>query len=163
MVQNQNNIGCGSSFDSGRRIISVTERMAHVVSDKWARMVSFRQESRTRVEQARKWALACIVFADTHGNQLPLSFGRATGWPATTVSGSLTQSNWEIVSGGNLTNLNCAQTILLREIEPQQAPDGEFVKVYAFTDGHTELIRSTNKDFASLEKQRGFVVCPATN
>ena len=54
-------------------------------------------------------------------------------------------------------------TMLLREKTSRQSPDGKFVKAYAFVDGHAELISSPDDDFAALEKQREFLVHPATN
>jgi hypothetical protein len=64
---------------------------------------------------------------------------------------------------GGKQNLDCGdakpgQTILLREKEPRQSPDGPFFKAYAFMDGHAELISLPEDDFAALEKQRGFLV-----
>jgi hypothetical protein len=118
----------------------------------------FQQESITRITQARQWALAFILFADTHGNQLPGNFAQLS--PAA----GLPDANWEIVSGGYTTNfVHPGQTILLREREARQSPRGAFVKTYAFADGHTELIRSPDQDFAAVERQRGLLVEPARN
>jgi hypothetical protein len=118
----------------------------------------FQQESITRITQAKKWALAFILFADTHGNQLPGNFAQLS------PTAGLPYANWEIISGGYTTNFgNPAQTILLREREPRQSPRGAFVKAYAFADGHAELIHSPDQDFAVVEKQRGFLVQPGTN
>ena len=112
--------------------------------------------------QAKQWALACIMFADDHQNQLPKDFAQLKSY-----AGSLSSSNWEIVSGGNLNGFNnssrTALTILLREKESIQSPDGKCFKAYAFADGHAELISASDDDFAPVEKQRGFLVHPATN
>jgi hypothetical protein len=63
------------------------------------------------------------------------------------------------VSGGDFSRFaKPGQTILLREKESNQSPDGPFFKAYAFMDGHAELISSPDDDFAALEKQRGFLV-----
>ena len=53
-----------------------------------------------------------------------------------------------------------ANTILLREKESRQSPDGKFCRVYAFADGHVQLTSTPDDDFASLEKQRGYLVYP---
>jgi RNA polymerase sigma factor (sigma-70 family) len=126
---------------------------------------SFQQESIVRMNQSKQWALACIMFADDHQNQLPKNFEQMK----TYVPG-LSSSNWEIVSGGNLSNdgslgnpRQVMLTILLREKESRPSPDGGFVKAYAFIDGHAELISSPEDDFAAVEKQRGFLVHPAKN
>ena len=123
---------------------------------------SFERETTERFQQSKQRAVACIMFATDHGNQLPKSFQQSK----TYVPG-LSDSNWEVVSGGNLNSLvnpsGTARTILLREKKSRRSPDGQFVKVYAFVDGHAEMISSPDDDFAALEKQRGFLVQPAKN
>jgi len=127
-----------------------------------AEIESFQQESIARMNQSKQWALACIMFADDHQNQLPKNFEQMK-----TYVRSLSSSNWEIVSGGNLNNSGnphqVALTILLREKESRPSPDGKFVKAYAFIDGHAEMISSPDDDFAAVEKQRGYLVHPAKN
>jgi len=118
---------------------------------------SFQQASNVRFDQAKKWALAFFLFAGAHGNQFPSAFAQAK----TYVPG-LSEANWEMVSGGDENSIaNPALTILLRERESRQSPDGTFAKVYAFADGHAELLSSPDADFAALEKQRGLLVRPA--
>ena len=123
---------------------------------------SFQQESNAHMTRAKQWALACIMFADDHQNQLPKDFTQMK-----TYAGSLSSANWEIVSGGDLNSFNnpsqTALTILLREKESTPSPDGKFYKAYAFADGHAELVSSADDDFAAVEKQRGFLVHPAKN
>jgi len=123
---------------------------------------AFQQASNEHMTQAKQWALACIMFAADHQNQLPKDFAQMK-----TYAGSLSSANWEIVSGGNLNSFNNSSktmlTILLREKESSRSPDGKFVKAYAFIDGHAELISSPDDDFAAMEKQRGFLVHPAKN
>ena len=122
---------------------------------------SFHLESTVRINQAKQWALTFFIFAGDHQNQLPENFEQLKTY---LPKGGLSDSNWEIVSGGNLNNfVNPVQTILLREKESRQSPDGKFVKIYAFADGHVELISSPDNDFAALEKQRGLLVQPAKN
>jgi hypothetical protein len=123
---------------------------------------AFQQASNEHMTQAKQWALACIMYADDHQNQLPKDFKQLK-----TLAGDLSSANWEIVSGGNVNSFNnpsqTTLTILLREKESSRSPDGKFFKAYAFADGHAELISSHDDDFAAVEKQRGFLVHPATN
>lgn len=122
-------------------------------------IVLSRQESIGRMDQAKKWALAFILFADAHGNQLPKNFEQAKGY----VEG-LSDSNWEIVSSGDENSIvDPSRTILLREKEPRLSSNGKFLRAYAFCDGHAELISSSDKDFTALEKRRGFLIRPAKN
>jgi len=123
---------------------------------------SFQRESDLRFSQCKQWALACILSATDHANQLPKSFEQLK-----TYARGLSDSNWEIVSGGNMNSFvnpsQTSRTVLLREKKSRQSPDGQFVKVYAFADGHAELISFPDDDFAALERQRGFLVQPSKN
>jgi prepilin-type processing-associated H-X9-DG protein len=118
-----------------------------------------RSESIARLDQAKQWALAFILFAEAHGNQLPNSFEQAKAYAP-----ALSDSNWEIVrSGDERSFVDYSKTVLLREKEPKQSANGKFVKVYAFADGHAELISSLDRDFTAMEKQRGFLIRPPKN
>ncbi len=120
---------------------------------------AFQQESLAHMSQAKQWALACIMFAADHQNQLPKDFAQMKIYAR-----SLSSANWEIVSGGNVNSFkNPSQTILLREKDSSRSPDGQFYKAYAFADGHAEMISSADDDFAAVEKQLGFLVNPARN
>jgi hypothetical protein len=123
---------------------------------------SFQQESEAHMTQAKQWALACIMFAIDNQNQLPKHFEQMNRYAPT-----LSFSNWEIVSGGDLNSFNHPHqtmlTILLREKESRPSPAGGFVKAYAFADGHAEMVNSPDDDFAALEKQRGYLIHPAQN
>jgi RNA polymerase sigma factor (sigma-70 family) len=119
---------------------------------------SFQRESTVRLEQAKRWGTIFRIFAMENQNQIPKNFE-----PLKTNASlnGLSDSNWEIVSGGNQDSANSDQTILLREKTSRKSPDGKFVKAYVFADGHAELISSPDDDFAALEKQRGLLVQPA--
>jgi hypothetical protein len=122
---------------------------------------SFKQESFVRLDQSRQWALAFIKYADKHQNQLPQSFEQLKTYNPKL---SLSDLNWEIVSGGNWKNIsNPSLTILLREKEARQSPDGTFVKAYTFADGHSQLVSSPIADFTETEKKWGFLVQPVKN
>jgi hypothetical protein len=78
-----------------------------------------------------------------------------------TYSGTLAADNWELMAGGDYSRVKQpSDTVLLREIEPRQAPDGGFWRIYAFTDGHSVLVKSPDGDFTAVEKQRGFLIRP---
>src|ERR1035437_2582492 len=120
---------------------------------------SFQREFTVRLEQAKQWGIIFRMFAMEHQNQIPKNFE-----PLKTNASlnGLSDSNWEIVSGGNLNSfVNPSQTVLLRDKSSRKSPDGKFVKAYVFADGHAELISSPDDDFAALEKQRGLLVQPA--
>jgi hypothetical protein len=124
-----------------------------MVTERMAPDGPFQQGSITRVDQAKKWALGSIRFADDHGNQLPRDFGQLKGYLS---DAGLSDSNWEIVSSGDVSSMtNPGQTILLREKAARKSPRGDFIKVYAFANGQVDRLRSPDNNFTALEKKRG--------
>jgi hypothetical protein len=120
----------------------------------------FEAETSRRVNQAKQKAMAFIMYADKHQNQLPKNF---EGLDANSPKG-VSNSNWEIMSGGNWKNFtNLSQTILFREKESRPSPAGKFLKVYALADGSVQLVSSPDDDFATMEKKFGFLVQPEKN
>ena len=119
----------------------------------------FQRESIVRLTQGKQWAMAFIMFANQHHNQLPQNFEQLKTY---TSKEGLSDANWEIVSGGNWKSFpDPSQTILLREKESRRAPDGTFIKAYVLADGHSQLIGSPDDDFTAMEKKFGFLVQPA--
>ena len=126
----------------------------------------FEAETSRLVNDAKWTALTCFLFADAHQKQWPRNFAelRTSLDNGNRAFLHLSDSNWEIVSGGNKNSFtNPAQIILFQEKESRPSPDGKFVKVYAFADGSVQLLSSPDDDFAALEKQSGLLVQPATN
>jgi hypothetical protein len=100
------------------------------------------------------------MYANKHQNQLPENFEELK----TNAPKEVSNSNWEIVSGGNWKNFaNPSQTILLREKESRRSPDGKFVKIYALADGSVQLVSSPDDDFTAMENKFGFLIQPAKN
>jgi hypothetical protein len=134
----------------------VTERM---VPD-----VPFRQESITRADQAKRLAMACALFADANGNRLPKDIEQLKLFEANDRFGEPDWANWELVSSGNLNSFaNPRQTILLREKDALKSGRGEFVKMYAFVDGHVDRLFSPDDNFTAVEKRRGLLAQTAGN
>ena len=126
-----------------------------------ANMDAFKGETSFRINQSKLLSLAFIMFAADHHNQLPKNFAQVK--PYFNGKG-LEDSYWEIVSGGNRNSFsNPGNTILLRKKESRQSPDGKFVRIYAFADGHVEVNSSPDDDFAALEKERSYLAYPARN
>ena len=124
-----------------------------------AAMEAFRQENIAHLNQSKQWALSCIMYAADHQNQLPTKLAQLKQY-----SSGLAETDWELVSGGQLNQLaNPSATILLREKNPRRSPDGGYYKTYAFADGHAQLDHSPDGDFAALERQRGYLLHPAGN
>jgi hypothetical protein len=61
-----------------------------------------------------------------------------------------------------LTNIpNPSSTIIVRENQARQMPDGKWVKVYGFADGHSEAHAEPDGNFDAWEKAR--MISPTPN
>ena len=121
-----------------------------------ANIASFERESNQLVNDAKMATLACILFAEDHGNQLPANFAQLHAQRPET---KLSDVDWEFVAGGDKDSFtNPDTTIYFMEKEPRQSPDGKFVRIYATVNGRVFLLTSPDEDFTTVEKQRGFLV-----
>ena len=71
---------------------------------------------------------------------------------------ALTGTNqFELVYQGSLTNIpSPGQTIVIKEQQASQGPDGGWFKAYGFADGHCEVHRANDGNFEAWEKQHTF-------
>jgi hypothetical protein len=118
---------------------------------------------------AKVWMGALFQYASNHNGFFPGSFSDA----ANLLSGAMEQSgngeelmpdpmaiqeatnHFEIVYEGSLSALqDPPKTIVLREKEPWNAPDGSWMRTYAFADGHSEIHKSADGNFDDWERAR---------
>jgi hypothetical protein len=108
--------------------------------------------------------LALIMFAADNGQQLPTSLAQTAPYLGARPNDGQTpvETNFDLVYQGSLTNLaNPSGTIVLKEKQAWQRPDGLWEKVYGFADGHVESHGEPNGDFNAWERQR--LVLPGAN
>ena len=101
--------------------------------------------------------MALRFYADDNNDQLPAEFEAASRFlPVKTgTKTNLTTSLFEIVCQGPLSKIkNPAQTIVIRERQPVQTPEGKWIKTYGFADGHTETHTEAENSFDAWEAQR---------
>ena len=99
-------------------------------------------------------ALACIIYADAHGDQYPPNFQAFAGIMKTNYFNPLT-ANFDLVYTGVASNITKpAETIIIREKQPWQWHRGRWVKAYAFADGHCEIHAAPDGKFADWENAR---------
>jgi hypothetical protein len=68
----------------------------------------------------------------------------------------LTPDRFEIMFQGSIKSLPTPQTVIvLREKEPWQASDGSWLRAYGFADGHSEIHKAADGNFATWEAQHG--------
>ena len=130
-----------------------------------------------RLSDAKLWTLAFHLYAAEHDGKLPASFDDAMAFiTPDTLKGSSdsdapprqpedfvksTTNQYEIVYQGALSDItNPASMIVLREKEAWRTLDGGSVRTYGFADGHSEIHKAVNGDFANWEDQHMQKVSP---
>jgi RNA polymerase sigma factor (sigma-70 family) len=114
---------------------------------------------------AKNWLLAFILYADKNNDQFPASFAQAQSFfPAgAEVPPGFTTDQYEIVYKGSIssiTNPSPAMAIVLREKEAWPSVNGGWSRAYGFADGHTEIHFSADGNFQPWESQRMYAVGP---
>jgi hypothetical protein len=95
-------------------------------------------------------------YAQAHGGQLPPDFESANSFvpEAVKTETGLTPEQFEIVYKGSLNEITNPQSlIVIREKEAWQSADGGWFKGYSFADGHSEIHKAVDGNFAPWESQ----------
>ena len=124
-----------------------------------------RQIAIAKMNDAKLLVLGQILYAGDHTQQVARSLDQLEpylhGQPVD-LSGT---NQFELVFQGSLQDLTnpvqTKQTIVLREKQGWQAPDGSWHRAYGFADGHSELHRAPDGNFEPWEKQHTFSQPPA--
>jgi RNA polymerase sigma factor (sigma-70 family) len=129
----------------------------------------YQQAGIAKLNYTKSWMLAFLLFSQQNQGQFPTNFNQALAFlpeaaksehelgpdefrPGTPKYG-LTPDHYEIVYQGPPDVIAPHRIIVLREREPWQAPDGGWLRTYAFADGHSEVHRAKDGDFQAWEEQ----------
>jgi RNA polymerase sigma factor (sigma-70 family) len=123
--------------------------------------LQIKEETRENLIAKINYSLQLLIalhdYAEKNGDQFPTNFDQAASFLTDQAKAetNLTTDQFEIVYRGSLTTLpNPANTIVLREKQGWQSPDGTWHKAYGFADGHSEIPSLPGGNFDSWEKQR---------
>ena len=108
-----------------------------------------------KMSYSRQWLLAFIMYANDHNGQYPNGYEQATNYVDATLGPQFLQAtnSFEIMYRGHQENLaSPSSTIVLRETQAQQLPDGSYIRAYAFADGHVEMHKSADGNFSDWEQ-----------
>jgi len=123
----------------------------------------------SKMRDAKIWVFAFHQFAEAHQTEFPTNFDQVSSYLDEALKSDLnpgenlrdkqefaqTTNQFEIVYQGSLNELtNSARTIVMREREPWQAVNGGWNRTYGFADGHTEIHKTDDGNFAPWEAQR---------
>jgi hypothetical protein len=110
----------------------------------------------SKLNLAKGWVLASMLYAQQHGGQFPPDFESAAPFVPEGVNAetNLTTAQFEITYKGAMNELTNPQSIIvIREKEPWQTSDGGWVKGYGFADGHSEIHKAVDGNFQPWEAQ----------
>jgi RNA polymerase sigma factor (sigma-70 family) len=114
------------------------------------------QEKMARLTHGRNWMLSFIMFANDNKGQFPTNFQQAMSYVAIENASEMaaTTNQFEIMYKGSINKItNPSETIVVREQQGWQAPDGGWFKMYAFADGHSELHKAIDGNFDAYERE----------
>jgi hypothetical protein len=113
-----------------------------------------RRESIAKLIEAKQGALACVMYADDHGQQYPPDLQAVAGYTKTNFLNQLT-ADFDLVYTGATTNIaKPAETIIIREKQARRGGGGNWLKAYAFADGHAEIYAAPDGSFDAWENAR---------
>jgi RNA polymerase sigma factor (sigma-70 family) len=133
-----------------------------------------RQVAIAKMTYTKAWMLAFFMYSQSNQGRFPTNFNQAVSfWPSDvpgdekgtntmqpdgstsgTTQYGLVPDNYDIVYQGSINTLTNPQSIIvIREKDAWQAPDGGWVRAYAFADGHSEIHRADDGNFLPWEQQ----------
>jgi hypothetical protein len=113
------------------------------------------EENIARLNFTKSRLVSFLMFANEHNGDYPTNFDQLESYFSKNAKEpeGLTADQFEIVYQGpekGITNL--MNTVVLREKEARQAPDGRWQKAYGFADGHGEIHTEKDGNFDAYER-----------
>ncbi len=106
-----------------------------------------------KLDDAKQGMLAFIMFAGDNQNQFPTNFAQASRYTNTNYMEQI-ESNFDMTYQGSISSItNVSETIVLKEKQPWQALNGQYMKVYGFADGHAQVQAEPPEGFDAYEQQ----------
>ena len=116
----------------------------------------------SKMNDAKVLVLGLIMHANDNGEQTATNLDQLEPYLRNNTPALTGTNQFELVFQGSLQDIRYSgQTIVLREKQAWQAPNGGWLKAYSFADGHSEIHKTDDGDFDSWEKQHMFSPAPA--
>ncbi|MCP5522411.1 MAG: hypothetical protein H7A46_12780 [Verrucomicrobiales bacterium] len=146
---------------------ALEQRQALVAEDTALQAVREQQKQVgiAKMNYARRWTLAFLMYAGDHDEQFPSTLAAAADYFVTVdppeaadpaIYAALQPGQYEVMYHGSTAEVTSpATTILLREQEawPDWTGSGAN-RVYGFVDGHSEVHHASDGDFTAWEAER---------
>ncbi|MGO8674987.1 MAG: RNA polymerase sigma factor [Limisphaerales bacterium] len=118
-----------------------------------------------KMNDAKLLVLGLIMHAGDHNQQAARSLDQLEPYLRDKTPKMTGTNQFELVFQGSFQDLTnpsqVSQTIVLREAQGWQSPDGGWHRTYGFADGHCEVHRAADGDFETWERQHTFSPQPA--
>jgi hypothetical protein len=143
----------GQLEDQNQQLQSqATETQAERIA---AQKVMFLNHQLDIINMTKQMLLAERIYTGDHPDQYAtnvdqlISGGLIT---STNFNGGVSTGDIEFMNGGSV-NDGMANVITMRERVPRQSPDGQWLRVYGFADGHVEVQNSSDANYDTFEQQ----------
>jgi hypothetical protein len=111
--------------------------------------------TQAKMEYLKHLALGVVMFAEKNNGTLPKDLRESFSYPGTDVPPGFLPDLFELVCQGRMSEIkNAAHTIIIREKDPVKTWDRQWMKCYAFADGHVEVHVELAGQFEAWEKPR---------
>jgi len=115
----------------------------------------FKKQTQERDNHLKQLGLSFRIFASEHNDKLPDSFEQIADQIDEAHRASFLETatnNFEIVFRGMAEGVP-GDTIVCREKQARRSPKGEWVKIYGYADGTTQIHTEPEDNFDAYEKQ----------
>ena len=139
--------------EENRRLRTVRVEDAQTVEEE--EKEQWKQVAIAKMNDAKLILLGMMMHAADYPGAMVTNFNQVTNYlrnPEPAISGT---NEFEFLYSGDLRALtNPASTIVIREREALQHPNGRWVRAYGFADGHSEYHTAPDGNFEAWEKPR---------
>jgi hypothetical protein len=132
------------------------------VSDEEKQKQLWQQIAAAKLSDAKLMALAELTYAQNNQSRVATSYDQLASYLANNTEKLTGTNSFELVYHGSLSGVqNAGSSLMMRESQPWQTPDGKWARSYVFMDGHAEIHTESTADFSAYEQQHTIPDAPA--
>lgn len=99
-----------------------------------------REEQFAKMNVGKQWMVGLLMYAGDHQGQYPTNFEQVLPYRPGQGGNSNLIERFDLVYRGSVDMKSPADVVVLKEREPWTDADGNLRKVYAFADGHVQVV-----------------------
>jgi len=140
----------------------VVDAAVATISDEEKQKQLWEQIAAAKMSDAKLMALAELMYAQNNQNHLGTNYDQLASYLANNPEKLTGTNGFELVYHGSLSGVqNAGSSLMMREGQPWQTPDGKWARSYVFMDGHAEIHTEPTADFSAYEQQHTIPDAPA--